>query len=168
MPVQGVKLGSPALALACLAAVFASAATPACSGTSDVHAVAQAKNQACFDCHSTAYNVVQTPVHAGVYPKTCGDCHSTTAWVPTTRSHPEAKFPITTGSHANKDIACSDCHIASRGSDTGGQNTDCVHCHLGAHNAPAIDAVHAAVQGYLGSTPTSPPTCLNAGCHPSG
>ena len=123
---------------------------------------------ACVDCHFTAYEAVQTPLHAGVFPTTCADCHGTSAWVPTLDQHPEAKFPITSGSHANKAIGCADCHIPSLGSDVGGQNTDCVHCHLGAHNTPDIDSAHSMVSGYMGSMPTSPPTCLNAGCHPSG
>jgi hypothetical protein len=140
-----------------------------CAGTGDIHSTSEAKSKACFDCHSEAYQIVKTPVHVNVYPTTCNLCHSTNAWVPASQGHPESKFPITTGSHANKDIICSDCHIASLGSDVGGQNTDCVHCHLGAHNTPAIDATHAALgAAYPGSAPTSPPSCLKAGCHPSG
>jgi len=163
-----MRLESCALTLACAVAALASLGAAACTGTQDIHQTSQAKDRACFDCHSTAYDIVQTPKHAGVYPTTCSDCHSTSAWIPAAGGHPEAKFPITTGSHANPGIACSDCHIASLGADTGGQNTDCGSCHLGAHNAPAIDATHASVANYPGSAPTSPPSCLNAGCHPSG
>jgi hypothetical protein len=151
-------------ALAACAAIFGAA----CAGTQDIHETQQAKNKACFQCHSTAYDLVQTPKHVGVYPTTCSDCHSTIAWIPAAGGHPEAKFPITTGSHSNPAIGCSDCHIASLGADTGGQNTDCVHCHLGAHGTPAIDAAHTSVANYMGSSPTSPPSCLSAGCHPSG
>jgi hypothetical protein len=154
------------LVIACLVGALV-APGPACSGPTDIHETAQVKNAACFDCHSTAYNTVQTPVHAGVYPKTCGDCHATTAWVPATGGHPEAKFPIKTGSHANAGITCSDCHIAALGANAGGANTDCTHCHLGAHNVPAIDATHTNIPGYPG-TPASPHSCLAVGCHPSG
>jgi hypothetical protein len=157
-----------ALPTACALAASVALYGAACTGTQDIHETQQAKNKACFDCHSTAYDLVATPKHVGVYPTTCSDCHSTTAWIPAAGGHPEAKFPITTGSHSNAAIACSDCHIASLGADTAGQNTDCVHCHLGAHNTPAIDGAHASVANYTGSTPTSPPSCLNAGCHPSG
>jgi hypothetical protein len=163
-----MKLASCALAFACALAAFVALGGVACTGTQDIHQTAEAKSQTCLDCHAMAYVVVKTPVHVGVYPTTCADCHSTTAWVPAANGHPEAKFPITTGSHANKAIACSDCHIASLGSDVGGQNTDCVHCHLGAHVTPAIDSAHTGVANYPGSTPTSPPSCLSAGCHPSG
>lgn len=138
-----------------------------CASTDDIHRTAEAKSKSCYDCHSTAYAVVKTPVHEGLFPTTCADCHATTSWIPAAGGHPEAKFPITTGSHANKGIACADCHIASLGSDVGGQNTDCTHCHLGAHNTPAIDAVHAGIPNYPGA-PASPHSCLNAGCHPSG
>jgi hypothetical protein len=159
---------SHALALACVLGAAGALSGAACSGTADIHQTEEAKSKACFDCHSTAYQVVQTPKHVGVYPITCADCHSTSGWIPASAGHPESKFPITTGSHANKAIGCADCHIASRGSDTAGQNCDCVHCHIGAHNTPAIDAVHSGVANYPGSMLTSPPTCLNAGCHPSG
>jgi hypothetical protein len=158
----------PSSALACACSLAGLAALGACTGTQDIHQTSQAKNKACYDCHATAYQIVQTPKHDGIYPTTCGDCHATTWWVPAAGGHPEAKFPITTGSHANAGILCSDCHIASLGSDTGGQNTDCVHCHLGAHNTPTIDSAHTGVANYPGSAPTSPPSCLTAGCHPSG
>ncbi len=157
---------SRALALALAAA--GSLAILSCGGNDDIHLTEQAKSKACYDCHATAYELTQAPVHSGVYPTTCVDCHSTVAWIPASAGHPESKFPITTGSHANKAIGCADCHVSSRGSDTGGQNCDCVHCHIGAHETPAIDATHAGVAGYPGSSLTSPPSCLKSGCHPSG
>jgi hypothetical protein len=163
-----MKLESRALGVVCALAAVASMSVAACTGTDDIHQTDAARSKACYDCHSTAYQVVQTPKHMGVYPTTCSDCHSTTAWVPASGGHPEAKFPITTGSHANKAIGCADCHIASRGSDANGDNCDCVHCHIGAHNTPAIDTVHTGVAGYPGSMLTSPPSCLKSGCHPSG
>jgi hypothetical protein len=163
-----MRVESRALGLACVVATVASMFVAACTGTDDIHRTDAARSKACYDCHSTAYQVVRTPKHAGVYPTTCSDCHSTTAWVPATGGHPESKFPIRTGSHANKAIGCADCHIASRGSDGNGFNCDCVHCHIGAHETPAIDAVHKAVAGYPGSMLTSPPSCLKSGCHPTG
>jgi hypothetical protein len=160
-------IASSALASLCLVAALAALA-PACSdGTTDIHMTPQAQNSTCYACHSTAYETVQTPPHAGVLPTTCNDCHKTVSWIPAKAGHPEDRFPITTGSHANKAIGCSDCHIASLGSSVGGQNTDCTHCHLGAHNVPAIDATHNGIPGYPG-VPASPHSCLNAGCHPSG
>jgi len=163
-----MRAESVLLAAACAIAALCALNVAACAGTDDIHETDEARSKACYDCHSTAYQLVQTPKHAGVYPTTCADCHATTGWIPASGGHPESKFPITTGSHANKAIGCADCHIASRGSDTGGQNCDCVHCHIGAHNTPAVDSLHSGVSGYMGSTLTSPPSCLTAGCHPSG
>jgi hypothetical protein len=162
-----IVLASRALVIACGAAALQALAVASCAND-DIHLSEEAKSKGCFDCHATAYALAQAPKHAGVYPTTCGDCHATNAWIPASTGHPESKFPITTGSHANKAIGCGDCHIASRGSDVMGANCDCVHCHIGAHQTPAIDAAHAGIAGYAGSMPTSPPSCLNRGCHPSG
>lgn len=136
--------------------------------TTNIHDTSQARSEPCVHCHSAAYNQVQTPVHVGVYPDTCADCHNTSAWSPATGGHPEAMFPITTGSHANKAIGCNDCHIESLGPDIGGQNTDCVDCHIGAHTTPSIDSAHTTVAGYTPSSTSMPHSCLAAGCHPSG
>jgi hypothetical protein len=163
-----VVFDSRLLGLACALAATAPLAVASCGGNDDIHLTAEAKSKACYDCHSSAYQVVQTPKHADVLPTTCAECHSTNGWIPASAGHPESKFAITSGSHANKAIGCADCHIESRGSDVGGQNCDCVHCHIGAHETPAIDAVHASVAGYAGSMPSSPPSCLKSGCHPSG
>jgi hypothetical protein len=141
-------------------------ATASCSGNDDIHLTEEAKGQPCYNCHSTAYKLVQNPKHIGVFPVTCAECHATRAWLPASSGHPESKFPIASGSHSNKAIGCADCHIAGQGPDTGGQNCDCTHCHIGAHVTPAIDAVHTGVSGYTGST--TPGTCLSIGCHPSG
>ena len=122
----------------------------------NIHDTDQARGQACINCHSAAYNQVQTPKHVGVYPQTCDTCHNTSAWSPATGGHPEAKFPITTGRHANKAIGCTDCHLPSLGSDLGGQNTDCIHCHIGAHTTPSIDGAHTAVAGYQPSSASAP------------
>jgi hypothetical protein len=161
-------LASRALVVACALAAAEALAVASCGANDDIHRTEEAKSKACFDCHATAYELAQNPKHVGMIPTTCEGCHATAAWIPAAAGHPESKFPITTGSHANAAIGCADCHIASHGSDVGGQNCDCVHCHIGAHNTPAIDAVHKGVGGYPGSSPTSPPSCLMSGCHPSG
>lgn len=162
-------LRSVVLGLSCAFAAAMALGVASCSSNDDIHLTAEAKNKACYDCHSTAYELVQNPKHVGVFPVTCAECHSTRAWLPASSGHPEGNFPITSGSHSNKAIGCADCHIASLGPDTGGHNCDCTHCHIGAHMTPAIDAVHSVVTGYTGSnSTTTPPSCLNVGCHPSG
>ena len=164
-----MRVESTALVLA-LAIAPAFALGPACGGSNDIHDVSSAAlNKDCYSCHSTAYETVQTPIHLDLFPTTCADCHSTTAWLPAQNNHPEAAFPITTGSHANAGIRCTDCHNSSLGLDTGGLNTDCVDCHLGAHNGAANDTIHAGISGYPGfsaGVATSPHFCLS--CHPSG
>jgi hypothetical protein len=124
---------------------------------------------ACAGCHSADFQTAVGKVSGhSAFAQTCADCHTTTAWTGAGGgTHPEANFPITTGSHS-KGIACADCHIASRGSPVGGQNTDCIHCHLGAHNQPAIDTVHTNlnVAGYPGPNASSPNFCLP--CHKKG
>lgn len=154
--------------IACALAAIAPLAVASCGGNDDIHLTQEAKGKTCYQCHSSAYALAQAPKHQGVYPTTCANCHATRSWIPAAAGHPESKFPIATGSHSNQAIACADCHVASRGPDTGGRNCDCVHCHIGAHETPAIDAVHTAVNGYPGSSPTSPPSCLGSGCHPRG
>lgn len=78
-------------------------------------------------------------------------------------SHPEDRFPIGEGHHSG--IVCSACHDATRGSSGGGANTDCTHCHLGAHPRSQTDPMHAGVSGYpAGDAP--PNFCLT--CHPRG
>lgn len=141
-----------------------------CTDT-NIHQTKQALAQPCINCHNAAYTQVQTPNHVFMaYATTCADCHGTKAWIPTTGGHPEANFPITTGSHANAAIGCGDCHKPSLGGSAAGQNTDCVHCHIGAHTIPSIDSAHiGVVDGGMPYTPASaasPHSCL--GCHPSG
>jgi hypothetical protein len=134
--------------------------------TTNIHDTPQAKGRPCVNCHSAAYDQAQNPVHVGVYPNTCADCHNTSGWLPATAGHPEALFPITTGSHANKAVGCDDCHVPSTGSYSKGQNTDCVHCHIGAHTTPSIDSTHTTVSGYTASSASMPHSCLT--CHPTG
>lgn len=146
------------------------ACTLACAPEANVHETKQAKSQGCIYCHSGAYIAVKTPVHVGVNPITCGDCHATNAWKPTIGGggHPEELFPIraATSKHANPAIGCGDCHDARLGDSTGGQNTDCIHCHIGAHTIASVDQAHAGRPGYTPANPNSPNSCL--GCHPSG
>jgi hypothetical protein len=147
----------------------------------------------CASCHTTDYNAGDTPTACvgchmtdytnstytghNCFPTTCDTCHTPAGWIPATGVHPEALFPITTGSHANPAIACADCHSPPTGrvcTPVLGANTDCVHCHLGAHTQPSIDtaAPHvalgttytAAAKGDGGTASTN--FCL--GCHAKG
>jgi len=119
----------------------------------------------CVGCHLADFQRSTFPGHSS-FPQTCQDCHSSQGWSPA-QAHPERAFPIQTGPHAKPTIACSDCHDATRGSSTKGQNTDCIHCHLGAHTRPGIDAAHNGLgAAYPGPNAASPNFCL--GCHPTG
>ncbi len=137
--------------------------------TTNVHDTPQAKNQACVTCHLAAYQNAPTPHATANPPKpdTCETCHVTSGWIPTTSGHPEANFPITTGFHANAAIGCTDCHNPALGPSAQGANTDCVHCHIGAHNTPSIDTTHANLgAGYPPSATQPVNFCLT--CHPHG
>ncbi|MEZ4394934.1 MAG: cytochrome c3 family protein [Polyangiales bacterium] len=59
---------------------------------------------------------------------------------PAARTHPESRFAITRGNHA--DIECADCH--RRPGANGRGNTDCVHC----HPRSRWDPVHDGVRSY--------------------
>ena len=123
---------------------------------------------ACVGCHLADYQGSTFPGH-DMFPQTCADCHGTTAWTPASGGvHPEANFPIATGSHFSTGIICTDCHISALGSPVKGQNTDCIDCHLGAHQEPTIDATHTLlkVPNYPGPNAASPNFCLS--CHPTG
>lgn len=143
-----------------------------CTAEQNIHETKQAQSQPCINCHSAAYVQVKTPPHEGIKPVTCNDCHGTTAWVPTIglAGHPEESFPIAAANskHHNPAIGCNDCHDKTRGQSSGGMNTDCIHCHIGAHTIPAIDAVHATlmVANYPPANEMNPNGCLD--CHPAG
>jgi hypothetical protein len=159
------------LFLACaFACAVACACAGACSPRGNIHDTKEAKSNACINCHSAAYVQVKEPPHQGIKPVTCNDCHSTTAWVPAIGNggHPEDLFPIqaATSKHHNPAIGCTDCHLASLGPSTAGQNTDCIHCHIGAHTIATIDGVHASIAGYVPANAATPHSCLD--CHPSG
>jgi hypothetical protein len=149
----------------------------------------------CASCHTTDYNAGDTPTACvgchmtdytnstytghNCFPTTCDTCHTPSGWIPATGVHPEALFPITTGSHANPGIACADCHSPPTGrvcTPVAGANTDCVHCHLGAHLQAAIagDAVHTALGAAYTSAAAAkndagaPSTNFCLGCHAKG
>ncbi len=122
----------------------------------------------CYSCHMADFQNASNNIagHAN-FATTCQDCHTTAGW-DQAGGHPESKFPITTGKHANSGISCTDCH-SQPGPWTAGQNTDCIHCHLGAHTTPGIDSTHQGISGYPAGGSASAPTpnfCLM--CHPSG
>jgi hypothetical protein len=122
----------------------------------------------CAGCHQADFQKASAniPGHSG-FAQTCENCHKPTAWTDASGgTHPEASFAITSGVHS-LGVACGDCHIASLGSPAKGANTDCIHCHLGAHPRSAMDAnpKHVGLAGYPGAT--APPNfCLT--CHPAG
>ena len=157
--------------------LFVVACVTACASETPVHETKQAQTQACLSCHYAAFLKVQTPDYVtlvgfqhGPDQVNCSECHATSAWTPTKAGHPEARFPIqaATSKHKNAAIGCGDCHIAALGAYSAGANTDCIHCHIGAHTIATIDATHAAlgVSGYTPADPNAPHACLN--CHPSG
>jgi len=130
----------------------------------------------CYQCHKDDADkraVPKKPEHT-TFPHTCLDCHLMSGWVqgpPLGGLHPEAKFPLKTGKHADPRILCLSCHKLEKGLAAGGANTDCVNCHLGSHVSPAIDAYHlkppdgGTVAGYpQGASTTN--FCL--GCHAQG
>lgn len=130
----------------------------------------------CYVCHKNDADnraTSKNPNHT-TFPHTCLNCHLMSGWTqgpPLAGPHPEAKFPIQTGVHADARIACLDCHKLEKGLAAGGANTDCVNCHLGSHVIPAIDQYHlrtpdgGTVAGYPQASPTTN-FCLQ--CHQRG
>lgn len=72
-------------------------------------------------------------------------------------AHPESRFPIARGDHAN--ITCRRCH--SRGGANGRANTDCVQC----HPRSRFDDVHDRVGRYPTGA-AAPNFCVT--CHTRG
>ena len=66
-------LSSQTLALACVVAGCAALSGAACAGTDDIHQTEEAKSKACYDCHATAYQVVQTPKHVMIFSELIHD-----------------------------------------------------------------------------------------------
>lgn len=140
----------------------------------------------CFACHQKDYETTaqQKNANHSTFPHTCDNCHWLSGWSqgpPLSGLHPEAKFPITTGAHADPRLGCLDCHRLEKGQAAGGSNTDCTNCHLtgtrfssmGSHPSPAIDQFHRAQPdgGSVAGYPAAPSTtnfCLAAPCHQSG
>lgn len=130
----------------------------------------------CYECHKADADdraTAKNPSHP-TFPHTCLDCHLMSGWSqgpPLSGLHPESSFPLTTGAHADPRIGCLDCHQLEKGLAAGGANTDCIHCHLGSHVTPDIDAYHAktpdggSVPGYPQGAPTTN-YCLQ--CHAQG
>lgn len=151
--------------------LFVLACATACASETPVHETKQAQTQACLSCHYAAFLKVETrPLPAfqhNTKMANCSECHATSTWT----SHPEARFPIqaATSKHMYPAMGCGDCHIAALGAYTAGANTDCIHCHIGAHTIATIDDTHAAL-GVSGYTPAAnaPHGCLAVNCHPSG
>lgn len=75
---------------------------------------------------------------------------------PDAPAHPESRFPIARGNHA--DIRCQRCH--NRPGPDGRDNTDCVQC----HPRSRFDDIHSRVRQYPGSS--SPNFCVR--CHGRG
>ena len=123
----------------------------------------------CYSCHKADYDAAPTmgggSTHAS-FPHSCQNCHQLSGWSPAISGpHPDSVCPdhkgrpcfkISTGVHADPGITCQDCHIlAKTGGSSAGNNTDCIHCHLGdpksgslhGHVAPTIDSWHLAPDG---------------------
>jgi hypothetical protein len=119
----------------------------------------------CVTCHLANFNASTYPGHSA-FAKTCEDCHGRAGWKPAIGgAHPESKFPLTSGPHSKNGISCTSCHDPARGSSVGGQNTDCIHCHLGEHQRPSIDAKHKGESKYPGA---NAPVNFCRDCHPQG
>ncbi len=73
------------------------------------------------------------------------------------RRHPEARFPISSGSHTG--IECRTCH--DQGGAMGKDDTDCVQCHSRAR----FDRKHRNVEAYP-QTDAPPNFCVR--CHTAG
>jgi hypothetical protein len=92
--------------------------------------VYRGKSMACASCHQARYDASVNPPHkAAGFPTTCETCHGTAAWVPSTFSHSNTRFPLT-GAHTS--LACSACH----GDGVyHGKTMLCVGCHQAKYDA---------------------------------
>ncbi len=121
-------------------------------------------NTVCIVCHPRSQ---ADPIHQGIpdyawdgsAPHFCLTCHPDGQ----AANHPESAFPIESGPHQG--LACASCHDRARGPDSGGQNTDCIGCHLGVHTQATMADKHQEVGGYQWQ-PDVPNFCLE--CHPRG
>jgi hypothetical protein len=174
MVLQRTLLIHSVLGSACLLAIVFALGAAGCGKVEDIHDTQEIRAKACVSCHSGAYASANTTItNHSTFGQDCQGCHNTTLWSQAAGGvHPETAFPITTGSHS-KGVGCSDCHNPSLGSPVKGANTDCIHCHLGAHQEPTIDmlGVHVGSQTpsgttYPGPNAAKPNFCLD--CHPTG
>lgn len=119
----------------------------------------------CYDCHRADYEATENPSHLTErFPQTCDDCHRTDAWIPALDGfHPNDRFPISSGPHEK--FECLSCHDADLGPSQGGQNTDCIGCHTGAHSRAKMDDKHSEEPDYSFDE-NNPHFCLD--CHPNG
>lgn len=133
----------------------------------------------CASCHTTAaWSPATAPVTApapAVTPPARPPAPAVTAPAParpraptvtpptvtpsgvTPPAHPESRFPIARGDHAN--ITCQRCH--DRGGPNRRDNTDCVQCHARAR----FDPIHDRVRQYP-SGAAAPNFCVL--CHTRG
>ena len=109
----------------------------------------------CYSCHKAQYQTTTNPNHvASAFPTTCADCHNTTTWSGATFTH--ARFPIYSGTHANRWTTCADCHT----NPSNYQVFSCITCHT--HDQASTDPHHRGVRNYS----YGPTTCYT--CHPTG
>jgi len=125
------------------------------------------ENTDCIGCHTGAHTEdAMADVHGGVgdyqfqsgAPNFCLSCHPDG----TAPDHPDDRFPLG-GAHGG--IACGDCHDATLGPSTDGQNVNCIGCHTGAHSMSRMNEVHHEEGGYSWQ-PDDPDFCRR--CHPRG
>ncbi len=119
----------------------------------------EVRSDQCVVCHREDY-LGADPVHPGTFPETCADCHTSDGWRPALEgNHPELRFPIASGAHA--DAGCTECHDLGAGPSAGGANTVCIDCHV----RGSVDPAHTGIDGYAWNA-SAPHFCLT--CHPDG
>lgn len=148
-------------------AVVLTASFAACNPHDEGERV-EVTQQECVACHRADYESADDPVHMGSFSTECADCHQTEAWRPAVEGggHPEMAFPIDEGNHSA--FECTDCHNEELGGYGGGENADCVGCHVGTHAREEMDELHRGVQvpRYPHGQEAKPNFCL--ACHMSG
>ncbi len=109
----------------------------------------------CYSCHKPEYVGTTNPNHqAAQFPTTCNTCHNTVTWLGAIFNH--TWFPIYSGTHAGKWMACTDCHVNTSNYAV----FSCITCH--AHDSSAVTPHHTDVSGYVYSATG----CYS--CHPTG
>ena len=109
----------------------------------------------CYTCHKAVYQSAANPNHvAAGFPTTCTTCHNTTTWTGATFTH--SRFPIYSGTHANRWTTCADCHT----NPSNYQVFSCITCHT--HDQASTDPHHRDVRNYVYSATS----CYS--CHPTG